>query len=110
MAVSFVQKRFVSTAIKRLAYNLSGFNKLGLMRDDILEENDDVEEALRRLPENIKHERNYRILRAVQLNIQHSILPKEQWTKFENDIPYLQPYLNDVIKERQEQEQWDKEH
>lgn len=107
MAVSFVQRRFAST-LKRLAYNMSNFNKLGLMRDDCLYEDDDVKEALRRLPENVLNERNYRIVRAVQLNIQHSVLPKEQWTKYEEDIPYLQPYLTEVIKEREEREQWEK--
>lgn len=108
MAVSFVQRRFASSAIRRLAYNLSGFNKLGLMRDDCLYEDDDVQEALRRLPEEVRNDRNYRILRAVQLNIQHSILPKEQWTKYEDDVTYLQPYLKEVIKEREEREAWDK--
>ncbi|GLV39627.1 Ubiquinol-cytochrome c reductase 14 kDa subunit-like [Carabus blaptoides fortunei] len=106
MAVSFVQRRFASTAIKKWAYNLSGFNKLGLMRDDCLYENDDVKEALRRLPAEVRDERNYRILRAVQLNLTHSILPKEQWTKLEEDVTYLQPLLKEVIKEREEQEAW----
>lgn len=108
MALSFVQKRFASTALKRWAYNLSGFNKLGLMRDDCLYEDDDVKEALRRIPEEIRNERNYRQLRAIQLSLTHSILPKEQWTKFEDDITYLQPYLKEVQKEREEQEAWNK--
>lgn len=43
----------------------------------------DVQEAVRRLPEKLVIERNYRMLRAIQLNIQKSILPKEQWTKYE---------------------------
>lgn len=110
MALNLIQKRFVSTAIKKWAYNLSGFNKLGLMRDDCLYEDEDVKEALHRLPRNLVDERNYRILRAVQLNIQHSILPKEQWTQYENDIMYLQPYLKEVIKEREERDAWNKQY
>lgn len=108
MALSFVQKRFASTALKRWAYNLSGFNKLGLMRDDCLYEDEDVKEALRRIPEEVRNERNYRQIRAIQLNLTHSILPKEQWTKLEDDVTYLQPYLKEVIKEREEKEAWNK--
>lgn len=54
------------------------------MRDDIRSEMDpDVQEALRRLPEHIRDERNFRIVRALQLDAMKRILPKEQWTKFE---------------------------
>lgn len=78
------------------------------MRDDVLYEDDDVKEALKRLPEKKMDERNYRILRAIQLDIQKTYLPKEQWTKLEEDELYLQPILNQVIKERQEREEWNK--
>ncbi|XP_050295545.1 cytochrome b-c1 complex subunit 7-like [Anthonomus grandis grandis] len=108
MAVSFVQKRFMSSGLKRFAYNLSGFNKYGLWRDDLLYENADVKEALKRLPQNIVDERNYRLLRAVQLSIQKDYLPKDQWTKLEDDKLYLTPLVEDVIKEREEREEWNK--
>ncbi|XP_017771946.1 PREDICTED: cytochrome b-c1 complex subunit 7-like [Nicrophorus vespilloides] len=110
MAVSFVQRRFMSNALQKWAYNLSGFNKLGLMRDDCLYENDDVKEALRRLPQTVVDERNYRLIRAVQLSIQKDILPKEQWTKLEEDVMYLQPFLKEVKKEREEREAWNKQY
>ncbi|KPI95013.1 PREDICTED: cytochrome b-c1 complex subunit 7-like [Papilio xuthus] len=96
------------SALKKWAYNLSGFNKYGLLRDDCLYENDDVQEALRRLPEHVVDERNFRIVRAVQLSIQKTILPKEEWTKYEEDKLYLTPIVEQVIKERQEREQWEK--
>lgn len=108
MALSFVQKRFMSSALQKWAYNLSGFNKYGLMRDDVLYEDADVTEALRRLPQKKLDERNYRILRAVQLSIQKDILPKEQWVKLEEDELYLQPYIKEVRKEREEREEWNK--
>lgn len=57
------------------------------MHDDCLHEDDDVKEALRRLPEKLLHERNYRIVRALQLGVTHDILPKDEWTKFE-DVSY----------------------
>jgi len=54
-----------------------------LHHDDVLYENDDVKEALRRLPANKVDERSFRIIRAMQLTIQKIELPKEEWTKFE---------------------------
>lgn len=110
MAVSFVQKRFFSSTLQKIAYNLSGFNRYGLWRDDLYTETADVQEALRRLPTKVVDERNYRILRAVQLSIQNEILPKEQWTKLEEDKLYLTPVLNMVMKEKEEEAEWNKNH
>lgn len=109
MAVNFAQRRLMS-GFQKFCYNLAGFNKMGLMRDDLLYEDRDVKEALRRLPQKYVDERNYRILRATQLSIQKSILPKDEWMKFEDDVLYLTPYVNEVIKERQEAEDWIKNH
>lgn len=111
MALSLVQKRLMShSALQRFCYNLSGFNKYGLMRDDLLHENEDVQEAMKRVPESVIDERNYRILRAVQLNITKSVLPKDQWTKLEDDKLYLTPHVDQVVKEREERENWNKTH
>ncbi|XP_066254199.1 cytochrome b-c1 complex subunit 7-like [Euwallacea similis] len=108
MAVNFVQKRFAHSALQKFCYNLSGFNKYGLWRDDLLYEDSDVKEALKRVPEKTIDERNYRLLRAVQLSLQKTYLPKEQWTQLEDDKLYLTPHVNDVIKEREEREEWNK--
>ncbi|XP_030760096.1 cytochrome b-c1 complex subunit 7-like [Sitophilus oryzae] len=108
MAVSLVQKRFMSSALQKWAYQLSGFNKYGLHRDDLLHENEDVKVALKRLPQDVVDQRNYRLLRATQLSIQKDILPKNQWTKLEDDKLYLTPLVEDVIREREEQEEWNK--
>ncbi|XP_042120649.1 cytochrome b-c1 complex subunit 7 isoform X1 [Peromyscus maniculatus bairdii] len=92
-------------------YNAAGFNKLGLMRDDTIYETEDVKEAIRRLPENIYNDRMFRIKRALDLTMRHQILPKEQWTKYEEveqDKFYLEPYLKEVIRERKEKEEWTK--
>lgn len=61
----------------------SHFTLAGLMKDDILYENADVQEALRRLPENVYNDRMFRIKRALDLSMKHQILPKDQWTKYE---------------------------
>uniref|UniRef100_A0A4Y0BGD7 Cytochrome b-c1 complex subunit 7 n=1 Tax=Anopheles funestus TaxID=62324 RepID=A0A4Y0BGD7_ANOFN len=87
----------VYSALSKWAYNMAGFNQYGLHRDDCLYENDDVKEAIRRLPEKLKDERNFRITRALHLSMTKTILPKEQWTKYEEDTKYLEPYLQAVV-------------
>uniref|UniRef100_A0A8C0U9Y4 Cytochrome b-c1 complex subunit 7 n=1 Tax=Cyanistes caeruleus TaxID=156563 RepID=A0A8C0U9Y4_CYACU len=44
---------------------------------------DDVKEALKRLPEHLYNERVFRIKRALDLSLKHQILPKDQWVKYE---------------------------
>uniref|UniRef100_A0A8C0J3G3 Cytochrome b-c1 complex subunit 7 n=1 Tax=Chelonoidis abingdonii TaxID=106734 RepID=A0A8C0J3G3_CHEAB len=94
--------------LRKWYYNAAGFNKLGLMRDDTIYENDDVKVALKRLPENLYNERLFRIKRALDLSMRQQILPEEQWVKYEEDKKYLEPYLKEVIRERLEREEWDK--
>uniref|UniRef100_A0A2K5QW73 Cytochrome b-c1 complex subunit 7 n=1 Tax=Cebus imitator TaxID=2715852 RepID=A0A2K5QW73_CEBIM len=55
------------------------------MRDDTIYEDEDVKEAIRRLPENLYNDRMFRIKRALDLSMKHQILPKEQWTKYEEN-------------------------
>lgn len=55
----------------------------GLMRDDTIYEDGDVKEALRRLPEDQYNDRAFRIKRALDLSMKQQILPKDQWTKYE---------------------------
>lgn len=62
------------------------YKSKGLHRDDILHETEEVREALKRVPPHIIEERDFRIIRAMQLDCQKKILPKEQWTKFEDVI------------------------
>lgn len=113
-------------SLGKWAYNLSGFNQYGeltltqekfskkqltfkgLHRDDCFHENADVKEAVRRLPEKLYDDRMFRITRALHLSMTKNILPKEQWTKYEDDVKYLEPYLQEVIREREEREEWNK--
>ncbi|MBN3310775.1 cytochrome b-c1 complex subunit 7 [Amia ocellicauda] len=96
------------TSFRKWYYNAAGFNKLGLMRDDTIYEDEDVKEALKRLPENTSNDRTFRIKRALDLSMKQQILPKDQWTKYEEDMHYLEPYLKEVIQERKEKEEWTK--
>lgn len=59
------------------------FSASGLMRDDTVLENADVKEALRRLPEKQYNDRMFRVKRAMDLSMKQQILPKDQWTKYE---------------------------
>ncbi|XP_037665135.1 cytochrome b-c1 complex subunit 7-like [Choloepus didactylus] len=94
--------------IRKWYSNAAGFNKLGLMRDDIIAENEDVKEAIRRLPENLYNDRVFHIKRALDLSMRQQILPEEQWTKYEEDKFYFEPYLKEVIQEMKEREEWAK--
>ncbi|KYN40392.1 Cytochrome b-c1 complex subunit 7 [Trachymyrmex septentrionalis] len=79
------------------------------MKDDLMNDqrHPDVAEALRRLPQEVLDQRNFRIIRAMQLSACHRILPKEQWTKYEEDVDYLTPYLDEIEKENEEKARWE---
>ncbi|XP_047565771.1 cytochrome b-c1 complex subunit 7-like [Lutra lutra] len=93
--------------IRKWYYNAAGLNGLRLMREDTVREDDDVKDV-RRLPENLYNDRMFRIKKALELTMRHQILPKEQWTKYEEDKFYLEPYLKVVIRKRKEREEWAK--
>ncbi|KAI1502826.1 cytochrome b-c1 complex subunit 7 [Biscogniauxia marginata] len=88
--------------------NAAGYRQLGLRADDlIIEEDEDVLKALKRLPPQEAYDRVYRIRRAFQCSVTHKLLPKEQWTKPEEDIPYLSPILEAIKAEHKEKEALD---
>uniref|UniRef100_UPI00359020DF cytochrome b-c1 complex subunit 7 n=1 Tax=Myxine glutinosa TaxID=7769 RepID=UPI00359020DF len=89
-------------------YNTAGFNKFGLMHDDLLDETPVVREAIRRLPEKAYNERTYRMKVALDLSMKHRILPESQWIKYEEDVGYLQPYIHEVERELKEKAEWEK--
>lgn len=58
--------------------------RLEFRADDlIVEENEDVLKALKRLPPQESYDRVYRLRRAMQCSVTHKLLPKDQWTKAE---------------------------
>lgn len=92
---------------QELCYNLAGFNKYGLMRDDLLHDDDPaVAEALKRLDPDEYDCRVYRILRATQLSIKNEYLPKCEWTKLEEDELYLTPIIKEIEREKMEEWIW----
>lgn len=58
----------------------------GLRTDDVNYDEGQtfVREALRRLPKTQYYEREFRISRAIQLSLQKDILPKSEWTVYED--------------------------
>ncbi|XP_071865406.1 cytochrome b-c1 complex subunit 7 [Bombus fervidus] len=91
--------------IKKQAFYLSGYHKYGLYTHDIFYDQDPViREALRRLPIQVLDSRNFRLIRASQLDFLKIHLPKEKWITFEQDMEYryLNPYIEEIKAERDE--------
>ncbi|EFC40052.1 predicted protein [Naegleria gruberi] len=91
-----------------LAYRSSmRYQTFGLLYDDILNDEDPmIIEALNRLPEEVRRAREKRLARAFDLSVNQKRLPREQWTKPEDDVAYLRPY---VLWVRSEMEELDSE-
>ncbi|PHH88016.1 hypothetical protein CDD83_8122 [Cordyceps sp. RAO-2017] len=88
--------------------NAAGYRKLGLRYDDLLEEEREaVQIALRRLSPKESYERIYRIRRSTQLSAQHKLLPRDQWTKPEDDVPQLRRLVEEVEAELAEKDALD---
>ncbi len=85
--------------------NAAGYRQLGLKADDLIpEENDTVQLALKRLPPKEAYDRVFRLRRAFQLSVTHQLLPKEEWTKPEDDHAYLSEYIEQIEAEFKERE------
>merc|ERR1711935_321120 len=95
-------------AVSKWMYYASYFPQLGLRADDTLQETPIVQEALRRLPEQEQDARMFRIMRSFDLSTKKIILPKDEWTQFEEDTQYLKPYIDQVKKEMAEKKEWNK--
>ncbi|PNY25950.1 Cytochrome b-c1 complex subunit 7 [Tolypocladium capitatum] len=86
----------------------AGYRKLGLRYDDLIEEErESTQLALKRLSAKEAYERVYRIRRSIQCSYQHKLLPKDQWTKPEEDVPYLRPIIEQVEAELAEKDALD---
>jgi hypothetical protein len=81
------------------------YEQKGLLFDDLWDgEQPYVNEALNRIPEELKDARKRRIDRAFELSVHKTDLPKEQWTPIEIDYPYLTPYVYWVLAEMEEKD------
>jgi len=95
------QNRSLYRPLKRIAdkyADLCGYRQHGLKYDDlIIEENDAVQTALRRLTPREEYDRAYRLRVASQLSILHHPLPKEEQLTAEQDQRYLTPLIQEII-------------
>ncbi|KAI9622024.1 hypothetical protein H4Q26_015462 [Puccinia striiformis f. sp. tritici PST-130] len=115
LGTSLIQQVKANKAIYRLLKpvatwyaNLAGYRQMGLRYDDlIMEENQTMQKAISRLTEREQYDRAYRFRVASQLSVLHKELPKEQWTKPEDDVRYLTPLVKEIEQENQERMAWD---
>ncbi|KAJ1994507.1 Cytochrome b-c1 complex subunit 7 [Dimargaris cristalligena] len=103
---------WVRAALKPFAgpyVTAAGYRKVGLKYDDLVQIDADpvATEALRRLPAHEADARIFRMRRAIQCDLTHSLLPKEQWIRPEEDTRYLTPIVKDVAAEFAEREAFD---
>ncbi|KAH8693144.1 ubiquinol-cytochrome c reductase complex 14 kDa protein [Talaromyces proteolyticus] len=88
--------------------NAAGYRRLGLRADDLIpEESELVQNALRRLPPKEAYDRVFRLRRAFQCSISHTLLPAEEQTKPDEDREYLSPIIRELQAEAQEREDLD---
>ncbi|CAF3127217.1 unnamed protein product [Rotaria socialis] len=97
---------------RKFQYYQTTHYKLGLMEHDRLYgDNPVIKEAMRRLritePE-VWDERSFRISRAINFDIKKMLLPKDEWVEYEQDVPYLQPFLAEIEREQDEERHWKK--
>ncbi|CAL5873898.1 uncharacterized protein PFLUO_LOCUS8181 [Penicillium psychrofluorescens] len=96
-----------------LKYDHQPFNPLQFMRrlgrfDDLIpEETPVVQDALKRLPPKEAYDRVFRIRRAFQCSISHTLLPPAEQTKPDEDVEYLSPIIREIEKEVKEREDLD---
>ncbi|KAJ1984970.1 Cytochrome b-c1 complex subunit 7 [Dimargaris verticillata] len=84
----------------------AGYRKYGLRYDDLIQDDGNavVQEAVRRLPAQEANARIFRLRQAQQVDLQHNVLPKDQWLKPEEDVRYLTPLIAEVAQEFAERE------
>lgn len=92
----FIEQQLMTNSLQSITSSHAG-----LMLNDVYDDQFDPEvaEAVRRLPADVYDARVARIHIAFQLSATKSLLPKEQWTKYEEDVKYLEPYLEEVKRE-----------
>merc|ERR1739848_501962 len=85
---------------------MNGYRQLGLRQHDLF--SDELSPAVARLPEELALERIFRCRRAMDLSLKHQILPREEWTSDEEDVPYLTTLIEQAKKERLERAEFDR--
>ncbi|KIM60628.1 hypothetical protein SCLCIDRAFT_123887 [Scleroderma citrinum Foug A] len=88
--------------------DLMGHRRMGLRYDDLqIEESPEVQRALSRLTPRDAYDRAYRMKLSLHQSMLHKDLPKEQWVPAKDDVRYLEPHIQEVLKEEAERAAWD---
>ncbi|TPX31060.1 hypothetical protein SmJEL517_g05514 [Synchytrium microbalum] len=88
--------------------NQMGYRQMGLRYDDLIpDETEVVQEALRRLPPKEFQDRHFRFKRAFALSNAQNTLDAAEWTKPEEDVPYLRPLMQQLENEMSSKEAFD---
>ncbi|RAL16482.1 ubiquinol--cytochrome-c reductase subunit 7 [Aspergillus homomorphus CBS 101889] len=96
------------TPIAEWYTDAAGYRRLGLRADDLIpEESDVVQTALKRLPPKEAYDRIFRIRRAFQCSVSHTLLPAAEQTKPQEDVEYLSPIIRAIEQEKKEREDLD---
>ncbi|KHJ80515.1 Ubiquinol-cytochrome C reductase complex subunit [Oesophagostomum dentatum] len=104
-AIKFTYNNAAVNWMRKFAWNhLWGGREYGLLfHDTYFEPAPEVTEALRRLNLKEPHlfdQRKMRLSHAHTLATHGERLPKEQWTKWEEETWYLKPYLDEIENEK----------
>jgi len=108
-AAALIKARPIVHAFKKFHFYLAGYNQVGLYKHDLIREDDNVKEALRRLPQNIRDAREARLHRFCELDAAKNILPMSEWTSYEDELEnglYLTDVLEEVAREDKEKDFW----
>ncbi|VDL97066.1 unnamed protein product [Schistocephalus solidus] len=105
--VKLAQRAPMEKALKDFQFNTGYYNQIGLLWHDLMPHTPVVKEAFRRLPREENEARDFRMARAFLLSANKTILPQSEWTKIEDDIPYLTPYMKLIEKENADRSDWD---
>lgn len=107
--------------IAKFTYEQSNYGKYGLYFDDVWGASHPelipvINEAIRRfqISDPAGHDRRqFRIIRAFQLEINKDYLPQDQWITYEKDQTdgrYLYPYVEEIRREEAEKKAWNSAH
>jgi len=108
-AAALIKERPFYHAIKKAHFFLCGYNQVGLYKHDLMREDDNVKEALQRLPKEVVDAREARLHRFINLDMEKNILPYSEWTTYEDQLEngfYLTEVLEEVAREDKEKDYW----
>ena len=105
--MKIAQRTSIEKTMKDFAFKTSYYNQIGLLWHDIIPQTKVIKEAFRRLPREEREAMDFRLARAFLLSANKTILPQEEWTKQEDDVPYLTPYIKLIEREAKDKADWD---